>query len=182
MHNPTLREEMKVFYRTLRKILRDDQLAILSKDYDLVLDIMPENNTIKWSYYYACHENRCLFWLEEYDGSYMVSEIDGVKCPALVSASESPLSLTITPSPLIRCAEHRLEGLYWYVNSLLLDWLLNVDAILVGTTGHFFQSFMTVAAFRCKSTMNSWRYWYMVAWVSRWVSARVAREFLTPMA
>jgi hypothetical protein len=89
MHDPTLREEMEVFYRTLLKILRDDQLTIPSTNYDLVLDIMPDNDKIKWSYYYACHETRCLFWLEEYDGSYMISEIGGVECPALVSASES---------------------------------------------------------------------------------------------
>ena len=143
---------MEVFYRSLRKILRDDELTIPSKNYDLVLDIMADNDKIKWSYYYACHETRCLFWLEPYDGSYMLSEIYGVECPALVSASESP---AITPSPLIRCAEHRLEGLYWYVNSLPLDWLLNICDILVGTTGHFFRSLMTVAAFRRKSTMNS---------------------------
>jgi hypothetical protein len=118
MHDLTLREEMEEFYRTLRKIVRDDHLIIPSKNYDLVLDIMPQNDdTIKWSYYYACHETRCLFWLEPYDGSYMISEIDRVKCPALVSASE-PVSCAITPSRLIRCAEHRLEGLYWYVNSL----------------------------------------------------------------
>jgi hypothetical protein len=111
---------MKVFYRTLRKILRDDQLTIPSTNYDLVLDIMPENDKIKWSYYYACHETRCLFWLEEYDGSYMISELRGVECPALVSASESPISCAITLSPLTRCAEHRLEGLYWYINCLCL--------------------------------------------------------------
>ena len=162
---------MEVFYRALRKILRDDQLTIPSKNYDLVLDIMADNDRIKWSYYYACHETRCLFWLEPYDGGYMISEIDGVECPALVSASESPISCAITPSRLILCAEHRLEGLYWYVNSLLLDWLLNIEVILVGTTGHSFQSVSRVAAFGHKSTMNSWGYWYMVAWVSLWVSA-----------
>jgi hypothetical protein len=123
MHDPTLREEMEVFYRALRNILRDDQLTILSKNYDLVLDIMPDNRDkgkVQWSYYYACHETRCLFWLEPYDGSYMISEIYGVQCPALFSASESPLNCAITMSPLILCTEHRLEGLYWYPNSLLL--------------------------------------------------------------
>jgi hypothetical protein len=158
MHDPILREEMDEFYRALRKILRDGRLTIPSKNYDLVLDItIVEDNKIKWSYYYACHETRCLFWLTPYDGSYMLFAIYGVKCPALVSASESSLSCAITPGPLIRCAEHRLEGLYWYKLSLL-DWLLDIDAILVGTTGHFFQLFIRVAAFRRKPTMNSWGY------------------------
>jgi hypothetical protein len=172
---------MEVFYRALQKILRDDQLTIPSKNYDLVLDIMPGDDKIKWSYYYACHETRCLFWLEPYDGSYMISQIPGLESPALVSASESLMSCTITPSRLIRCAEHRMEDLYWYVNNLLLDWHLDIDAILIGTTGHSFQSFLRIATFRRMSTMNSWGYWHMVAWVSLWISARVARKFLTSM-
>jgi hypothetical protein len=111
MHDPTLREEMEEFCRALRKILRDDHLTIPSTNYDLVLHIMPHSDKIQWSYYYACHETRCLFWLEPYDGSYMNSEIYGVDCPALVSALQSPVGCAVTP--LIRYIGHRLEGLYW---------------------------------------------------------------------
>jgi hypothetical protein len=167
MHNPELKGEMEDFYRALRKILRDDRLTIPSKDYDLVLDIMAREDEVQWSYYYACHKNRCLFWLEPYDGSHMTSELYGVDCPALVSALHSPVSCAVTP--LIRYVEHRLEDLYWYANNLFLDWLQGIDVVLVGTTGHSFQSFMRVAVFRRKSTMNSWGYWYMVAWVSLWI-------------
>jgi len=79
---------MGAFYLALQKILRDDQLTIPSRNYDLVLDIMPTmENHIQWSYYYACHETRCLFWLEPYDASYMISDILGVKSPAHISAS-----------------------------------------------------------------------------------------------
>jgi len=52
-----------------------------------------EDERISWSYYYACHDSRCLFWLETYDATYMVSELFGVKSPAHV--------------------KHRLESLYW---------------------------------------------------------------------
>ncbi|KAI9509029.1 hypothetical protein F5148DRAFT_1375430 [Russula earlei] len=94
MHNPTLRDEMEDFYHYLQQILRVDQLSIPSEDYDLVLDVMAtEDQRISWSYYYACHETRCLFWLETYDASYMISELYGVKSPAHV--------------------RHRLESLYW---------------------------------------------------------------------
>ena len=124
MHDPELKEEMEDFYRALRKILRDDRLIIPSKDYDLVLDIMPMDDDVQWSYYYACHENRCLFWLEPYDGSHITSEIFGVDCPALVSALQSPVLSAVTL--LIWYVEHRLEDLYWYVNSLLLDWPLDM--------------------------------------------------------
>ena len=87
MHDQTLREEMEMFYIYLQQILRSDQLTIPSGDYDLVLDIMPiGDGRISWSYYYACHESRCLFWLETYDASYMLSELYGVKAPAHVSA------------------------------------------------------------------------------------------------
>jgi len=115
MHDPVLREEIEDFYHYLQKILDHDGLAIPSKDYDLALDIMPsEDGRIQWSYYYACHETRCLFWLDTYDATHMISELFGVKSPAHVSA------LQISPSicslfPLTWCAEHRLEALYWCV-------------------------------------------------------------------
>ncbi|KAI0253097.1 hypothetical protein BJV78DRAFT_1153227 [Lactifluus subvellereus] len=48
---------------------------------------------IQWSYYYACHETRCLFWLDAYVATDIISEISGVKSPAHV--------------------KHRLEALYW---------------------------------------------------------------------
>ncbi|KAI0301654.1 hypothetical protein B0F90DRAFT_1936389 [Multifurca ochricompacta] len=105
MHDPTLREEMEDFHDYLQKIIRVERLTIPSKNWDLVLDIMPtEDGEIQWSYYYACHETRCLFWLEPYDATYMVSELFGVKSPAHV--------------------KHRLESLYWCAHSLLLDWCL----------------------------------------------------------
>ncbi|KAH9981642.1 hypothetical protein BJV74DRAFT_887437 [Russula compacta] len=94
MHDKALREETENFYLHLQTTLRVEQLTILSKDYDLVLDIMATNDEwISWSYYYACHDTRCLFWLDNYDPSYMVSELDGVESPAHV--------------------KHRLEALYW---------------------------------------------------------------------
>jgi hypothetical protein len=92
MYNAVLREEMEDFYSCLKKIIHDEKLTILSenKNYDLVLDIMPtENEKMLWSYYYACHKTRCLFWLDEYDASYMISEIRGVESPAHISASPS---------------------------------------------------------------------------------------------
>ncbi|KAI0250647.1 hypothetical protein BJV78DRAFT_1283069 [Lactifluus subvellereus] len=94
MHDTLLRGEIEEFYQYLQKILRADQLTIPSNNYDLVLDITPtENGRIQWSYYYACHDNRCLFWLEIYDASYMVSEVNGVSSPAHV--------------------KHLLEASYW---------------------------------------------------------------------
>ncbi|KAF8487058.1 hypothetical protein DFH94DRAFT_12899 [Russula ochroleuca] len=96
MHDQILKEEIEDFYSYLQEVLRSDQLSIPSRSYDLVLDIRvteePEKR-ISWSYYYACHETRCLFWLETYDASYMTSELFGVKSPAHV--------------------KHRLESLYW---------------------------------------------------------------------
>jgi hypothetical protein len=90
MHDQIMRDEIEDFYNYLQGVLRSDQLSILSKSYDLVLDIMvtveEPVKEISWSYYYACHEARCLFWLETYDASYMTSELFGVKSPAHVSA------------------------------------------------------------------------------------------------
>ena len=84
MYNADLREEMEEFYLYLEMTIRDEKLTIPSKDYDLVLDITPtEIQRIHWSYYFACHKARCLFWLDQYDAS---SDINGVESPAHVSA------------------------------------------------------------------------------------------------
>jgi len=102
MHDSTLEDEMEGLYLHLQKIVQVDDLTIPSKNYDLVLDIMPnDDNKIQWSYYYACHETRCLFWLERYDATHITSELDGVESPAHL--------------------KHRLEGWYWYMACLLLD-------------------------------------------------------------
>jgi hypothetical protein len=102
MHNPILREEMEDFYHYLQRILRYDEVDISSTNYDLTLDIVPsEDGRIQWSYYYACHETRCLFWLDTYDATHMISELFGVKSPAHVSASQIS-SLQCSLSPLIQ--------------------------------------------------------------------------------
>ena len=93
MHDPTNKDEIEDFYRHLERVRRANELSFPSKNYDLVLDIVPTaEGQIEWRYYYACHETRCLFWLETYDASYMNSEVRGVKSPAHVSASHLSLS------------------------------------------------------------------------------------------
>jgi len=93
MHDQTLKEEIEDFYIYLQELIRTDRLIIPSKNYDLVLDLMvTEDQRISWSYYYACHDTRCLFWLETYDASYMISELFGVKSPAHVRALLLPHS------------------------------------------------------------------------------------------
>ena len=87
MHDPVLREEMEDFYLYLQNTVRHDGVDIPSANYDLALDISPEDGRIVWSYYYACHETRCLFWLDTYDATHMISESFGVNSPAHVSAS-----------------------------------------------------------------------------------------------
>ncbi|KAF8496545.1 hypothetical protein F5888DRAFT_1907347 [Russula emetica] len=110
MYNTDLRKEMERFYLYLEKIIRVEKLTIPSKknNYDLVLDIMrSENQTIQWSYYFACHKARCLFWLDKYDST---SGMHGVESPAHISGSPSS---TNPPLSINSCAEHHLEGLYW---------------------------------------------------------------------
>jgi hypothetical protein len=89
MHKKALRDEIEDFYNYLQRLIHNDQLIIPSRNHDLVLDIMVTENEerISWCYYYACHEARCLFWLEIYDASYMTpSGLFGVKSPAHISA------------------------------------------------------------------------------------------------
>ena len=92
-----MKEEIEHFYDYLQRLVENDDLLIPSKNYDLVLDIMvTDDEQISWSYYYACHEARCLFWLETYDASYMISELFGVKSPAHISML--PLSRSEFPA------------------------------------------------------------------------------------
>jgi hypothetical protein len=102
MYNADLREEIEDFYL----YLDIENLTLPSKDYDLVLDIMPTmDQRIQWSYYFACHKARCLFWLDKYDAS---SEICGVESPAHMSASPS---FTILPLyPLIQ-----VQSIIWRI-------------------------------------------------------------------
>ncbi|KAH9074274.1 hypothetical protein EDB83DRAFT_1950268 [Lactarius deliciosus] len=106
MHDPVLREEMEDFYHYLQRILDRDGVAIPSNNYDLALDIVRlEDGRTSWSYYYACHETRCLFWLDPYDATYMTLEVFGLKSPAHI--------------------KHRLESLYWCADCSV-GWTLSV--------------------------------------------------------
>jgi hypothetical protein len=112
MHDPLSREEMEIFYSYLKKIERVELLTIPSGNYDMVLDItLNEDNKMAWSYYYACHDTRCLFWLDKYDITNIASELDGVESPAHLSASQ-PFTICALFS-LIRQTGHRFESLYW---------------------------------------------------------------------
>ena len=134
MHDPTLEEEMEEFYTFLQQIVRVDGLTIPSKDYDLVLDIMPndsddEDNKIQWSYYYACHEARCLFWLERYDATHITSELDGVESPAHLSTSKASILRSVFTNLACRASTGglvlvhglSLAGLVSYALILLLQ-------------------------------------------------------------
>ena len=109
MQDPVLREEIEDFYSYLQKILGRERIVIPSKRYDLALDIMPtEDGQIQWSYYYACHETRCLFWLDTYNATHMISELCGVKSPAHVSASQiSSLNMLFVSTNLVHRASIR---------------------------------------------------------------------------
>jgi hypothetical protein len=121
MHDPLLRHEIEDFYLYLQKVLRADRLTIPSSNYDLVLDIVPVGDKIQWGYYYACHEKRCLFWLETYDATYTLSEAYGVKSPAHLSALHMSSPGRSLSSSIGR-AGHRLEAFFWSVRYLLLGW------------------------------------------------------------
>ena len=154
MHDPLLREEMEDFYSHLKETERAELLTIPSKNYDIVLDItLNKDNKIQWSYFYACHDTRCLFWLDQYEASYLTSELDGVESPAHFSASRA--STICVPFSLIRRTGHRLEDLYWYMGYHCIS-SPRVDAVLVGITGPCFRSFLAVAVSHSVSMMNSW--------------------------
>ena len=100
-----LKEEMEDFYSYLQETVRIDGLTIPSKNYDLVLDLMlNENKEMQWSYYYACHDTRCLFWLERYDTAYVTSGVGGVESPAHLSASHVSVNFTVFTNSVNRAS------------------------------------------------------------------------------
>ena len=107
MYHTDLRDEMEMFYSHLDKTIRSEGLTVPSKkNYDLVLDIMPtETGKSQWSYYFACHKTRCLFWLDPYDASF---EIYGVESPAHISESSS-----FTNLPL--CSLIYVQSIVWRI-------------------------------------------------------------------
>jgi hypothetical protein len=96
MLDPMLREEMEEFYFYIQGVLHHDGVAILSQNCDLVLDVVciPDQG-VEWSYYYACHEARCLFWVNPYDATHLISELFGVRSPAHISASQTSLQSAV---------------------------------------------------------------------------------------
>ena len=133
MHDNIMRDEIEDFYNHLQRLIHDDRLYIPSENYDLVLDVMrAEDKRISWSYYYACHDARCLFWLETYDASYMISELFGVKSPAHVSALQ--FSRSDLPADFTNVVRRASFGgpLLVGLQSLLLVWLGIVRLILSG--------------------------------------------------
>ena len=104
MHDETMKDEIEDFYNYLQQVLRNDRLCIPSKNYDLVLDIMVAENEeqgkrISWSYYHACHEARCLFWLETYDA---ISGLFGGTSPAHVSTLHlSPSTVSVVSTNVV---------------------------------------------------------------------------------
>ena len=141
MHDIALKEEMEVFYSYLQNILRIDDLIIPSSNFDLVLDIMPDGDRIQWSYYYACHDTRCLSWLEEYDAGPMTSEIDGVESPAHLSASQAPATCSVFTDSMARASsgglllvrELCLTGLFFCTLPVTFIW----QEPLVSFSGRF---------------------------------------------
>ena len=138
MHNETMRDEIENFYNYLQELIHHDELEIPSENYDLVLDIMVRDGGMMWSYYYACHDARCLFWLETYDASYMISELFGVKSPAHLSASHFPCSQFSAVSTNLR-----MQSIVWRrfigVSAISLDWCHSANIIGLGITGISFQ-------------------------------------------
>jgi hypothetical protein len=121
MHDKARRVEIEDFYNYLQRLIHNDQLSIPSNNYDLVLDIMgTKDGRVSWSYYYACHEARCLFWLETYDASFLISELFWVRSPAHVSALH--LSRPEFPAVFIDVVGRASFGGALLVCYLILDW------------------------------------------------------------
>jgi hypothetical protein len=48
------------------------------RDVDLVLELTDMSNIATAGYYFVHHENKCLFWLQDFDGTVIFRECSGV--------------------------------------------------------------------------------------------------------
>ena len=153
-----MKEEIEHFYDFLQRLVQNEDLVIPSKNYDLVLDIMvTDEERISWSYYYACHEARCLFWLETYDASYMISELFGVKSPAHVSTSHlSHPEFLVVFTNVVRRAPIGVPLLVGLSSTGFV--YVRVDIVWIGIIGHSFLSFLMVDIFRLMFMTSLWGY------------------------
>ncbi|KAH8984591.1 hypothetical protein EDB92DRAFT_1885927 [Lactarius akahatsu] len=76
MRDEALRSEAEQFYDHLTGNSKAEELANLPGEYDLVLEIKTDQpQGSRWFYYYVCHGNRCLFWLEKYPVTKMTDRV-----------------------------------------------------------------------------------------------------------
>lgn len=58
----------------------------VTNDADLVLELLPgQDGQMACGYYFAEHQTRCLFWLEQFDISCLIAEVKGATSPAHIS-------------------------------------------------------------------------------------------------
>lgn len=84
MHDKILRDEAEHCYSHLQTLPEAKELVNSMGECDLVLDIKQDQSGFKWFYYYVSHDNRCLFWLEEYHITDMIQTV-GVQSLAHIS-------------------------------------------------------------------------------------------------
>lgn len=91
MYDHTLREKVDMFVDVLwRKNLQLENSGSLFNlpmptNYDLVIDIVEAKDKTIIRYYYADHDTKTLFWLDNYNMKETLIEIPGVKEPGHIS-------------------------------------------------------------------------------------------------
>jgi hypothetical protein len=89
MYDPILRREVEKsaeMLETKRSTLEKSGIPFPTTNYDLVLDIVEtEDKVAIRQYYYVDHNNRTLFWLDDYEMKPLMDGILGVKEPGHIS-------------------------------------------------------------------------------------------------
>ena len=89
MYDPSLRKEIHKSAEELKKKrldLEDSGISFPTANYDLVLDIVKTEDEMSiYQYYYVDHNNRTLFWLDDYEMKPLLDGILGVKEPGHIS-------------------------------------------------------------------------------------------------
>lgn len=60
-------------------LMREElQTEIIESHFELVLEVVEIDGTKLCGYYFVDHRNKIIFWLEEFDASYICSGVDAV--------------------------------------------------------------------------------------------------------
>jgi hypothetical protein len=83
LYQPEMAQDVDIFIEKIDDMLRVGDFEV-GPTAELVLEPMlsSKGDEMICGYYFVDHEKRCLFWLEDFDASFLLREVKGATSPA----------------------------------------------------------------------------------------------------